>query len=113
VGPIWFPERSAMKLKINTKYYSKVDNIVDIYKEETLDDAEGHPYKLFTGKVVKAVKGHEVLVGRLHQFIEDGKWLNDFGETVPNCLHDIREETPFDGVDEFPDDAPQKEDPEE
>lgn len=80
------------EFKIGKRYLSVTGNTVHIIEELDSEDADGRPVKKFVGSVVRTIKGHESLMSKIHRFNHEGKWLNERGNIVVPCLHDLARE---------------------
>lgn len=85
-------------VKIGTLYETSCGNRVKIFESFEEDDDEGRTVSIFKGTVVKAIKGHEKLLNKIHRFTEEGFWqrISDSGrwETLRHSLHALKKEIP-------------------
>lgn len=80
-----------MILEIGTKYITRCGNVVEIDRMELADDPEGKPRRIYYARAVKTINGHESLLRKRQIYSETGKWLNEYRQIQPKCIHDLKE----------------------
>jgi hypothetical protein len=80
-----------MKVQIGKAYTTKCGNKVELVERTEIHNPTGANIYHFTARVLKVIDGHQAFM-RVHRYTEEGKWLNEDGQTVKGCIHDLKDE---------------------
>ena len=79
-------------VKVGHKYFTKSNDVVEVAQQIHITEADGTPTHHYFARVLRVAPGHEALMGTIRTFDAKGRWLNQERQTVPRCIHDLKEE---------------------